>query len=74
MLKIITSFVADFLVGIFKTMFTKNRDEAIGALKIVNKDQAETISDVKKVNAARAAVLSGNIVSVSDDPANRDNR
>ncbi len=73
MLKLFASFVADIAVGIWNKMFTANRDEAIGALKIVNKDQAETISDVKKVADARAAVQSGHTGSVSDDPANRDN-
>ncbi len=61
------------LNGIFK-LFGANRDEAIGALKVINKDQAETIDDIKKVNNARDAVRSGRAPSVSDDPANRDNR
>lgn len=68
----IASFVADLAVGIFKKMFAANRDEAIGALKVVNKDEGETIADVKKVNDARAAVQSNTADSVSNDPQNLD--
>lgn len=53
MIKGIISLAADFLVGIFKTLLTKNRDEEIGGLKVTNKANQETINDLEKVDAAR---------------------
>jgi len=49
------SIVADFLVGIFKTMFTKSRDETLGKLEVTDHDKTNELTDIQKAQAARAA-------------------
>ncbi len=52
-MSILWSLFMDLLVGVFKKMFTKNRDQELGELRVTTTDQAEVISDVQKAQNAR---------------------
>ena len=54
--------------------FMPSKEEKLGQFETTDKEKTDALDDIKKAQAAVAAVKSGDALSVSDDSANRDGR
>ncbi len=52
--------------------FLPSKDQKLGQLQATDREKTDALNDIKKAQAAVAAVKSGDALGVSDDPANRD--